>query len=59
MPSAAAIRPNLQQRLAEKNLSEAEYQSFKRFIPSIDSDKAAIDAFKRSLDLAQDSLAPH
>jgi len=50
-------RALLQQRLVERNLSEADYQSFKRFIPSIETDKVAIDAFKRSLNLAHDGFA--
>lgn len=48
---------NLRQRLAEEKLSEADYQSFKRFIRSIDADKAAIAEFARSLNLAEDGLA--
>ncbi|CUU16265.1 Exonuclease SbcC CDS [Bradyrhizobium sp.] len=47
----------LQQRLAEKKLSEADYQSFKRFIPSIDADTVALAEFARSLNLARDGLA--
>jgi exonuclease SbcC len=47
----------LQQRLVEKKLSEAEYQFFKDFIPSIDTDRAAIDTFARNLNLARDALA--
>jgi hypothetical protein len=55
-PSSGRRFRGLPQRLAEKQLSEADYQSFKRFIPSIDADKAAIAEFARSLNLAQDGL---